>query len=61
MSNDPVVTVCYGQEKKWDHRRDAQKFFFEGIAASEGSEKERYLTIYSKLAKGETYCTDEED
>ena len=60
-SKDPVVTVCYGQETKWASRRDAKKFYLEGISACEGSEQARYLTIYAKLCKGETYCTDEED
>ena len=58
---DSVTTVCYGEEKVWDSRKEAADFFLVGIAATEGSECERYTNIYVKLISGEKYCTDSPD
>ena len=58
---DSVTTVCYGEEKLWDSRREAADFFLEGLKAIDGSERERYATIYAKLIIGKNYCTDELD
>lgn len=56
---DPVVTVSYGQERKWDDRRDAIAFFVDCMLSSEGAEQERYLKIYLDLMTGKTVCKDE--
>lgn len=56
---DPVVTVSYGQERKWDDRRDAIVFFVDCMLGSEGAEQERYLKIYLDLMTGKTVCKDE--
>ena len=56
---DPVVTVSYGQERKWDDRKDAIAFFVECMLGSEGAEQERYLKIYLDLMTGKTVCKDE--
>ena len=58
---DSVTTVCYGEEKLWDSREEAKDFFLEALKATEGSERERYATIYAKLILGKNYCTDELD
>ena len=58
---DTVTTVCDGREQVWDSRKEAADFFLEGIAATEGSECERYTNIYVKLISGKKYCTDEPD
>ena len=58
---DSVTTVCYGEEKVWDSRKEAKDFFLEALKATEGSERERYATIYTKLILGKNYCTDELD
>ena len=58
---DGVTTVCYGEEKVWDSRKEAKDYFLEGLKATEGSERERYATIYTKLILGKNYCTDELD
>ena len=58
---DTVTTVCYGQEQVWDSRKEAKEHFLEGIYATEGSERERYALIYTKLILGYDYCTDELD
>lgn len=55
---DPVTVICYGQSKEWD-RWEAIDFFTEGVAACDGSEKERYNNILLKLLTGETTCSDE--
>ena len=56
---DPVVTVSYGQERKWDDRRDAIAFFVDCMLGSEGAEHERYLKIYLDLMTGKKVCKDE--
>ena len=42
-------------------RKEAKDFFLEALKATEGSERERYATIYTKLILGKNYCTDELD
>lgn len=54
-----VTTVCYGQQRVWPSRKAAMDFFEEGILSSEGSEQERYVTIYFKLKNGSDYATDD--
>ena len=56
---DTVIIVCYGEEQVWDSRKEAADYFLEGIAATEGSECERYTSIYVQLLSGEKYCTDD--
>lgn len=58
---DSVKTICYGEERNWDERKEAVKFFAEGMAWSEGSERDRYATIVSKLLEGETICSDSDE
>ena len=58
---DSVTTVCYGEEKVWDSRNEAKDFFLEGLNATDGSERERYAAIYTKLILGKNYCTDDLD
>lgn len=57
---DSVKTICYGKEELWDSRKDAADFFLQAIAGSEGSECERYTTIYTKLIEGLDVCSDGE-
>lgn len=56
---DSVKTICYGTERVWDDRKEAETFFLEGIAACEGSEKERYTNIYLKLKSGMEVASDD--
>ena len=58
---DSVKTICYGEEKVWDSRKEAADFFLEAIAGTEGSECERYSTIYAKLVAGREVCSDDRD
>ena len=55
-----VTTVCYGEKKVWDSRKEAMDFFYEGMLCCEGSERDRYTNIYCKLADGARYATDED-
>lgn len=57
--NNKVVTICYGEEKQWASRKEALNYFLEGIKSCEGSEKERYLSIYLELLAGKKICTDQ--
>ena len=56
-----VTTVCYGEKKVWDSRKDAADFFLQAIAGTEGAECERYTTIYTKLVSGLEVCSDDAD
>ena len=55
-----AITVCYGQRELWRSRKEAAAFFLEGMASTEGSECERYATIYTKLILGYKVCSDED-
>lgn len=57
---DAVTTVCYGETKIWDSRKDAADYFLMAMAGSEGSERDRYSNIYTKIIIGENVCSDEE-
>ena len=58
---DGVITVCYGKREYWISRAEAIRFFLEGVAATEGSERDRYSQIYAELVSGRAVCTDETD
>lgn len=55
-----VTTVCYGESRHWESREEAKAFFLDCMMASEGSEQQRYTTIYSKLCEGFAVCDDDE-
>lgn len=52
-------TICYGERQRWTLRQDAINFFLEGMVATEGSERERYTNIYTKLVEGLYTCSDD--
>ena len=56
-----IQTKCYGKIDTWNSREAAIAYFWGGICSSEGSERDRYLTIISKLERGMTFASDEED
>ena len=58
---DTVTTICYGKTEKWESREEACKHFFEAICNSEGSERERYISVYTKIMAGKAVCSDETD
>ena len=56
-----MITVkCYKTEKKYASREDAIKEFQEAVLMSEGSERDRYISILAQLCVGKNYCSDEE-
>ena len=58
---EEVETICYGKRETWESREEAKDFFRQAMAGSEGSEHQRYETIYEKLCLGMTVCSDEVD
>ncbi len=54
-----VYVTCYRKRKQYT-RRKALKFFYEAIQGSDGSERERYETIFFQLLEGCIECSDEE-
>ena len=57
---EEVTITCYSETKRWDDRIDALHFYKQGVAASEGCERERYMRIVLQLMEGRKVCTDEE-
>ena len=53
------TTVCYGKLENWDTMDKALEHFLEGMMNSEGSERERYAAVYSKLKSGLLFATDD--
>ena len=56
---ETVKITCYGKTETWDSRKEAADFYFKAIAGAEGSECERYTTIYTELLMGLSECSDE--
>lgn len=56
--NDVVSITCYNETEKMT-RREAMEFYYEGMRNSEGSEHERYETIFFQLLEGYTECSDQ--
>ncbi len=54
-----VKTICYGKEKVWNTREEAEEHFLSAMAGSEGSESERYAKILMELLNGKDVCSDE--
>lgn len=57
---DTVKTICYCKTDIWDSREEAAQFFLKAMSASEGSERDRYVKIYTELMMGFPVCSDEE-
>lgn len=49
-----VTTICYGKRDTWNSAKDAIDYFNNAANCTDGCERERYLTIVSKLVDGET-------
>lgn len=59
VRNNPVTTVCYKQERRWNSRNEALDFFMDAMMNSDGAEHDRYVRIYDRLNLGLDYCTDD--
>ena len=55
---EQVRVTCYGKTKTWV-REKAIDEFYEGMMCCDGSEAERYKTIYCQLMEGHTVVSDE--
>ena len=55
--NEQVTVTCYNKTEKMT-RRKALEEFYEGMLCSEGSEHERYETIFFQLLEGKKVCSD---
>lgn len=55
--NEIVTVECYNKTEK-QTRREALQFYFEGMQCSEGSEHERYETIFFQLMEGKMFASD---
>ncbi len=53
-----VTVVCYGQKEVWDSREEAMAYYLEGMMACDGSEADRYRSIYCQLADGARFASD---
>ncbi|MCD8098035.1 MAG: DUF4314 domain-containing protein [Lachnospiraceae bacterium] len=56
-----VTTVCYGEKKIWKTRIEALKFFWQAVQECDGSERDRYINVYTKLKLGFDVCSDGEE
>ena len=54
-----IKIICYGKTQLWEDRIAAMQEYYEGAMVCEGSERDRYLTIYNQLSEGKMVCTDE--
>jgi len=58
--NEKVSITCYRQVEVMT-RREALEKYYEGMCCSEGSEHERYETIFFQLMQGRMECSDQVD
>lgn len=56
--NEKVKITCYRQTETMT-RREAIEEYYEGMMYCDGSEAERYTTIYWQLMEGWMECSDE--
>jgi hypothetical protein len=61
MAKETIKITCYDETEIWDDREKAKSFYLECMLASEGSEHNRYCSIYEQLCCGYTECSDEDD
>ncbi len=61
MIFEKLITVCYGKVQEWESRSEAKRHFLDAMLNSDGSERERYSTVYLKIVLGYSCCTDDID
>lgn len=54
-----VLCYCYGDEMKFSSKKKAIEFFEDCMFNSEGSERDRYISILQQLKEGKTVCYDD--
>lgn len=55
---DNVTVICYGKSEVWESRQEALNYYYEGMLACDGSEKERYTKIWTEIRVGKEVCSD---
>lgn len=53
--------MCGGKQMQFPNRKEAKAFFKQGMNSCDGSESERYASIYYKLDAGLNYVDDSWD
>ena len=61
IKENVIITHTYGDTKEWTSRADAEKFFLDCMACSEGAERDRYVSIFLQLRSGAMECWDEDE
>ncbi len=56
--NEKVKILCYGRIERMK-RSEALELYLQGMACCDGSERERYTTIYWQLLQGWKTCSDQ--
>ena len=54
-----VVCFCYGDRHEFSSRKKAVEFFKDCMYNSEGSERDRYISILMQLEAGNKVCYDD--
>lgn len=56
-----IKITCYDEEKTYDDnkRKELMEHFMEGVMACDGSERDRYMSIYCGLEEGATVIDDQ--
>ena len=58
MEKDTVRTISNGKSRKWESRDQAKMYYLQLAAFAEGDERQRYMNILVRLAKGMKVCSD---
>ncbi len=56
--SERVTITCYNQTETMT-RREALELYYDAMRNTEGSERERYESIFFQLMDGENVCTDD--
>jgi hypothetical protein len=54
-----VTVTCYGRKESMTREQAIDKYY-EGMTCCDGSERDRYMTIYCQLLEGFRQVSDEE-
>lgn len=54
-----VVCFCYGDRHEFSSKKKAVEFFEDCMFNSEGSERDRYISILWQLKEGKKVCYDD--
>lgn len=55
-----IKVTLYGMVHEYDTMEEAREYMLSSMANSEGSEQDRYTTVYIQLMEGKTEASDDE-